>query len=131
MKSAVIFLALFASFVAAACEQELSGFYGLHNSEGVLIETLHLKLQNNELVAYAKSKSGQWELSPHQPQPFSAQAFSAFTKLPAPSNYCGVLVSGAIFARVSPNWRWGPFAIKSGFTFITLGGAHEVYKVRP
>ena len=131
MKSAVLLCGLLANFAVAACEQGLAGFYGLRNSEGAIVEALHLKLQDNKLVAYTKNESGQWELNPHQPQPYSAQAFSAFTKLPAPANYCGVLVSGAVFARVSPNWQWGPFTIKSGFTFITLGGAHEVQRVRP
>ncbi|EJZ9206264.1 hypothetical protein RZC90_006895 [Pseudomonas aeruginosa] len=131
MKSAVLLCALFASFAAAACEQELAGVYGLHNVQGTLIETLQLKTEGKKLVAYTKSDSGQWELNPQQPQPFTAQAFSAFTKLPPPTNYCGILVSGVILARVPAIWRWAGFSTQSGYTAISLGGPREIYRVRP
>ena len=131
MKAALLFFAFLASFAATACESGLAGVYALRNAEGALIETLHLKWQSNKLAAFARNDAGGWGPNLYQTQPFSAQAFASFTKLPAPPNYCGILVAGLIFARVPANWQWAGFSTQSGFTVISLGGPRAIYRVKP
>lgn len=129
---AVLALSVFlTSFTAFACEQELAGNYAIRSVNDGWMVTMQLKWQNSHLVAFTRGDTGDWELNPQQPRPFPPPAFAAFTKQPAPSNYCGILVSGVILARVPHDWSWADFTTQTGFTAISLGGPREVNRIEP
>ncbi|MFA5938309.1 MAG: hypothetical protein WC809_03045 [Sinimarinibacterium sp.] len=118
------------AFHVFACADELVGVYTLRNSEGERVEVLKLERRADQLVAFMKGNSG-WDRNPQDVQPYPAEQFAAFTRLPAPPDYCGIVVSGLIVARVPKGWQWAGLAVQSGYVVISLGGPREAYRVSP
>jgi hypothetical protein len=127
MKYLVHMLLVFLGTHVHACEIELAGNYFLKNRNGELAESLQLREENGQLAAYTRGQAG-WELNPQQPEPYSAAAFSEFTKQSAPSGYCGILVSGAILARVATGWQWAGLKSKTGIVIISIAGPREAVR---
>lgn len=113
---------------ALACTEELTGIYALQAADGGHAEVLKLEAKANRFVAFIKGNSG-WDSNPQDTQPYPAEQFAALTRLPAPSDYCGVVVSGVIVARVPRGWEWAGLAVQSGYVLVSLGGPREAYRI--